>query len=349
MITLLIVLESGRDLREQWFRTLRPHRTSCHVPSGAARTTRVHAGHGVRSAAGGRTPVQGRRPPWTPAWPLEASLATDAGHQPSDGRSIVPEAADGQSADRSGSLQLAPLFSRPALRAAFGRPPARQRHDGHRGTDPTLHQGGTTRIRQSGETEPTRSGPASAPRIRPATHPSRPLPGTAMDSLMPGRSSAGFSPAQARGLGPLLHRDILSPVGMLPGLRSQWATLISELPVHPRDFLLGLGNRLRSSGDLLPQRLALRLRLLGSLEHIRAVGGRVIHDGTDTLPSPVLSPRRMGSVGYIGATSPPSVRDNSGNERSANTPAQQLSTISSTVRDHHGSLSHGGTRLEVNP
>ena len=145
-----------------------------------------------------------------------------------------------------------------------------------------------------------------------------------MDSLMPGRSSAGFSPAQARGLGPLLRRAILSPVGMLPGLGSQWATLISELPVHPRDFLLGLGNRLRSSGDLLPQRLALRLRLLGSLEHIGAVGGRVIHDGTDTpQPRPITSPD--GSVGYIGATSPPSVRDNSGHERSANTPAQQLS------------------------
>src|SRR5829696_3115514 len=29
--------------------------------------------------------------------------------------------------------------SRPALRAASGRPPARQRHDGHRGTGLTLH------------------------------------------------------------------------------------------------------------------------------------------------------------------------------------------------------------------
>src|SRR5215211_1097735 len=84
---------------------------------------------------------------------------------------------------------------------------------------------------------------------------------------------------------------------MLPGLRSQWATLISELPVHARDFLLGLGHRLRRPGDLLPQRLGLRLRLLGSLEPIGAVGVTVRHDRTDTLPDPVLSPQRMGSLG----------------------------------------------------
>src|SRR4030095_10694725 len=52
---------------------------------------------------------------------------------------------------------------------------------------------------------------------------------------------AAFSPAQARGLGSLLRHDILSPVGMLPGLGSPWATLISELPVHACDLLLGLG------------------------------------------------------------------------------------------------------------
>jgi len=37
--------------------------------------------------------------------------------------------------------------SRPALRAAYGRPPARQRHDGHRGTGLTLH-GGWNHTRQ---------------------------------------------------------------------------------------------------------------------------------------------------------------------------------------------------------
>ena|SRR5215211_7520540 len=62
-------------------------------------------------------------------------------------------------------------FSRPALRAAFGRPSARQRHDGHRGTGPTLHPGGTTRIRQSAETNRRGLGPRSTLQIRPATPP----------------------------------------------------------------------------------------------------------------------------------------------------------------------------------
>ena len=48
-----------------------------------------------------------------------------------------------QSAERSLSLQLSLLTSRPALRAASGRPPARQRHDGHRGAGPTLSVAGT--------------------------------------------------------------------------------------------------------------------------------------------------------------------------------------------------------------
>jgi hypothetical protein len=79
------------------------------------------------------------------------------------------------------------------------------------------------------------------------------------------RSSARFSLAQALGLGSLLRREILSPVGMLPGLRSQWAILISELPVHARDVLLGLGDCLRHRGDLLARPCSV-LRLLGSLE-----------------------------------------------------------------------------------
>jgi hypothetical protein len=51
--------------------------------------------------------------------------------------------------------------------------------------------------------------------------------GRAMDSLMPGPSSAGFSPTQALGLGPLRRREILSSGGLLPGLRCPWATLVS--------------------------------------------------------------------------------------------------------------------------
>src|SRR5215211_3722131 len=133
---------------------------------------------------------------------------------------------------------------------------------------------------------------------------------------------------------------------MLPGLGSQWAILISELPVHARDFLLGLGHCLRRPSDLLPQRLALRLRLLGSLEPIGAVGVTVRHDRTDTLPNPVLSPHRVGSLGPHRATSPPSVRDNSGHERSVKTPPQQLSPVSTTGPGTTPVLSHGGSRLE---
>src|SRR5215204_7574286 len=44
------------------------------------------------------------------------------------------------------SLELSPLASRPALRAAFGRPPARQPHGGHRGAGLTLPHPGTGSI-----------------------------------------------------------------------------------------------------------------------------------------------------------------------------------------------------------
>jgi hypothetical protein len=36
--------------------------------------------------------------------------------------------------------------SRPALRAASGRPPARRRHGGHRGTSLALHRGGARAV-----------------------------------------------------------------------------------------------------------------------------------------------------------------------------------------------------------
>jgi hypothetical protein len=131
-------------------------------------------------------------------------------------------------------------------------------------------------------------------------HPSlRTSPATpAKPSPVGGRSSAGVSPAQALGLGSLLRRHLRSPVGMLPGLGRQWATLSCQPPVHARNVLLGRGNRLRRSSHLLPQRLALRLRLLGSLEQIGTVGVRVGHNGTSILPSPFLpAPRRMGHLG----------------------------------------------------
>ena len=54
---------------------------------------------------------------------------------------------------------------------------------------------------------------------------------------------------------------------------------------------------------------------------------------TEQIPSPAPS-YHLAGWGYwgdIGATSPPSVRDNSGNDRSVNTPARQLSSVSATL------------------
>jgi hypothetical protein len=58
---------------------------------------------------------------------------------------------------------------------------------------------------------------------------------------------------------------------VLAGLCGQRATLKGQPPVQARIFL-GLDNRLGHVGDLLPERLALNLRLLGPLEQIGAVG-----------------------------------------------------------------------------
>jgi hypothetical protein len=123
-------------------------------------------------------------------------------------------------------------------------------------------------------------------------HPSRPVP---EDGHKQSHARAILSPVQpdvsAR------PRLAPSPRNPQPGRHAPWprqpeGPLISELPVHARDFLLGLGHCLRCPGDLLPQRLALRLRLLGSLEPIGAVGVTVRHDRTGTLPDPALSPHR---------------------------------------------------------
>jgi hypothetical protein len=113
---------------------------------------------------------------------------------------------------------------------------------------------------------PTGSGPVASP---PAG--SYPAESSAIEALT-AANSVRVSLAQALGLGPLLRRHLLSPVGMLPGLCRQWATCIGEPPVHLGAVLLGLGNRLRRFGDLLPQRSAPRLRLLGSLHRIGLLG-----------------------------------------------------------------------------
>jgi hypothetical protein len=51
---------------------------------------------------------------------------------------------------------------------------------------------------------------------------------------------------------------------MLPGLGRQRPTLLSDALVQSRDVQLDLGNRLGQLGDLLLDRRALCLRLLGA-------------------------------------------------------------------------------------
>jgi hypothetical protein len=64
-----------------------------------------------------------------------------------------------------------------------------------------------------------------------------------------------------------------------------------------RGFLLDRGNLLRCCGDPLTQRLAPRLRLLGSLQRIGAVAVRVSHGATGTLPPPELTGSRWSALG----------------------------------------------------
>jgi hypothetical protein len=79
---------------------------------------------GGRCAAGGRTSVRGVRSPQTPAWPSTSALAISAGHQPSGARWFRKQ--------RTVNPLIVPTrynflysSSRPALRAASGRRPAR--------------------------------------------------------------------------------------------------------------------------------------------------------------------------------------------------------------------------------
>jgi hypothetical protein len=121
-------------------------RTSCHVRGDYRKDHHVSTLAGVREAvghpSGGRPP---RTPTWTPtpAWP-------GAGHRPSGWRSFRKQ--------RTVNPQMVPArynflypSSRPALRAASGRPPARQRHDGHRGTGLPSQQGGPKGITAADE------------------------------------------------------------------------------------------------------------------------------------------------------------------------------------------------------
>jgi hypothetical protein len=106
-------------------------RTSCHVRRGC------RTGHHLSAwqpACGSRpdTPVWGGKPPRTRAW-LPPPALPHARHRPSGRQSFRKQ--------RRINPPIAPtrynfLFSpsRPALRAAGGRPPVRQRHDGRRAT-----------------------------------------------------------------------------------------------------------------------------------------------------------------------------------------------------------------------
>ena len=68
---------------------------------------------------------------------LDASVAMCAGHQSPGGRSFRKQRTVNPLMASTRYNFLYPS-SRPALRAADGRPPARQRHDGHRGAGLTL-------------------------------------------------------------------------------------------------------------------------------------------------------------------------------------------------------------------
>jgi hypothetical protein len=91
------------------------------------------------------------------------------------------------------------------------------------------------------------------------------------------RSSARPNPAQAHRLG-----ACSLAANSRARLACSLAWAVSDPPcfealVHARDVQLDLGNRLSQLGDQLPERLALRPRLLGAQEQIRPAGVRVGH------------------------------------------------------------------------
>jgi hypothetical protein len=88
----------------------------------AARATGVHAG-GRRAVVGGRTPVR--------AADRRRHRHGHVCRTPAVRRAAVPEAADGQSADGSGSLQLPLLFLKAGLSGGLRPPSGRQRRGGH--------------------------------------------------------------------------------------------------------------------------------------------------------------------------------------------------------------------------
>jgi hypothetical protein len=206
-----------RGLRQQRPEAPRPGRVA-GVAMSAAGKPKDHfvsvLASGVREA-----PDTVRRQP-----AADTSTATDTSHRPS-GRCPAHVAGRSGRGGRSIRRPVNPLTgptrynflyssSRPALRAASGRPPARQRHDGHRGAGLTLPPGHRrdapastyglrpvpnspartpdgSRSRPRRRTRPGRSG--TTPRTETARPIPRPPPSTA-----PGGSSSPRSVASTR-------------------------------------------------------------------------------------------------------------------------------------------------------
>jgi hypothetical protein len=87
---------------------------------------------GGRQTGGGQTPVQGGPTAADTSMATESSLSASSGHLPSGRPSFRKQRTVNPP---TGPTRYNFLYasSRPALRAACGRPPARQRHDGHWG------------------------------------------------------------------------------------------------------------------------------------------------------------------------------------------------------------------------
>jgi hypothetical protein len=205
--------------------------------------------------------------------------------------------------------------SRPALRAASGRPPARQRHDGYRGPASPSTRGephGRAQRRDSAD------GVWASRYPPPGSYPTKP----AASKSLRGRSQSGSA----------LRKRSASVRSFAATSAARSACSLAASASGPpcsarvrctRDLLLDLGDRLCRRSHLFSQRLALGLRLLGSLEQIGVVGVRSAM--TDRYPSPAQSYRHSagwGHWGHIGATSHPTTTDNTGQRRSPNVAAR---------------------------
>jgi hypothetical protein len=174
-------LGRGRGLRQQRFRA-------------GVRLRAAFVAMSASATAGTTTcpcwwPAARRRPDTCPRRPIAAdiSVATRtspsacAGHQPSGRRSFRKQRTVNP-LTRPARYNFLYSSSRPAPRAASGRPPARQRHGGHRGTDLTLHTPGSKRI-GAARKHPFRQD-------QPICHPGGHIPHT-LHQLLGGRPRGG--------------------------------------------------------------------------------------------------------------------------------------------------------------